>query len=200
MRSGSSDALEVKTDVLESGKGRARVRTRSKQFDVTVSVGLPEGGRKEGRKSLESGSEFTDSLLRDIAGFDIEVSGGRLEDPLIIENVGFALGRAFRELHSKRKGSGSSSHIRSDGKKMCMFAMNLRNERMTGPDIRLIGEPCFDTEHLFAFFDGFSQGLESEFNMVADLGRGDKKKNVSFISKALGKSLENLLVPENSGM
>jgi len=193
---GSRNTVQIKTDILESAKERASVRVHSKQLDITASVGFPGSRRKEGKKSLKSGSEFTDSLLREMTGFDIEVSGGRLENPMIAENTGLAVGRAFRELHRKVKGKEFSSHIHSDGKKMCMFAMNLRKDQMTGPDIRLIGEPSFDTEYFFAFFDGFSRGLESEFSLVANLGKRKKESDIKFISKALDKSMKSLLTSE----
>ncbi len=174
---------EIRTNAKSVTKDRAEVERYSKDFRVSVAIDFSKKP-----EPVKSGMKILDGLLKNVK-FSVSVSKEGVEDPKLIEHIGFAMGEALRRIHEKRKTKPLASSIHSDRRMMCMFAINLRNQGGEA-NLQIIGKPEFDTELLFAFFDGFAQGLSSEINAVVNLSGG--RNHLDFISKAFASSLERI--------
>lgn len=174
----------VKSKVKMKSDDRVHVERTSDAFSITLKMDILGSGAK-----VKSGFGFTDDFLSDFC-FGLEVSKDGYESRDLLKNIGFALGEGLRALHDRRKSGKTSAKIVSDGKKTCMIAMN--TERGPECNLQVTGEPeGFRAEDLFDFFDGFSQGFSSEFNLFVNFGKS-KKNQVRFISKAFSNLIKRM--------
>ncbi|NIO22509.1 MAG: hypothetical protein GTN38_00595 [Candidatus Aenigmarchaeota archaeon] len=172
---GSGGKAKLTKDGAEARKGNVKVR---------ISRSLND-------KYVKTGNIFLDKIVNGLADHSpfslvVESGGGREK---ILENSGFAIGLGLKKL-SEKSGKDHASYIHSDGKRMCMFSLDLSGD-MKGSTIQLVGKPReFDPNDLFLFFDSLSQGMESEISGVVNLGK--QKEEVEFVSKAFAGSLKEM--------
>jgi len=162
-------------DGAEASKGKVRV----------------EISRSPKEWNPKTGNAFLDRMIEsfpDNSPFSVMIETGGQEDR-ILEDSGFAIGLGLKKLSGGSQ-KDQASYIHTDGKRMCMFSLNLSGD-IKGSTIQLIGKPKeFDPKDLFVFFDSLSQGMESEISGVINLGKG--KKEIEFVSQAFGGSLRQM--------
>jgi imidazoleglycerol-phosphate dehydratase len=166
-----------------------------KTMETDISVRMIVDGR--GECMTESGIAFLDHMLRLLAlnwAINLEIrSKGDLEvdDHHLVEDLGFALGKALDEALSDRKGIRRYGYfLLPMDEALCEAALDLGGR----PFLRLEAEfareriGSLSTELVYDFFDAFARGARLCLSIRLIEGRNDHHK-AEVIFKAVGRAL-----------
>lgn len=172
-------------------KDGIEIERYSDDFSVRLSLDFS----KKAGVPVKSGFDFVDDLLGRMPDFRVGIETVKqiADDERLIKNMGFAFGEALRRVYEKRKKKETGTAICTEGKAMCMFALNAKKQ-LGEANLQIIGRPKFDANQFFSFFDGFAQGMASEVDAVVRLAGGRKgADHVAFVAKTFADSLRQML-------
>jgi hypothetical protein len=182
---------QIRSRIEKLPENGIKIERYSDAFSIRLSLDFSEKAVAPAR----SGFGFVDGFLGRMPDFraGIETVKRNADDDILIKNMGFAFGEALRSIYEKNSKKETGTAIRTEGKNMCMFAINARKQ-FGEANLQIIGKPGFDASHFFSFFDGFAQGMASEVNAVVKVSeKSSKSAHLEFVAKAFADSLRQLM-------
>ncbi len=176
---------------------RSEIKRKTEETDITLSVELDGTGKS----SVDTGVGFLDHMLTLFArhgGFDLEVSckgDTYVDDHHSVEDIGIALGKAFREAMGDRRGIKrySDRTIPMD-EALILSAVDVsgRGQLEYGLEIPSQKVGTFDTELTEEFFSSFAKNAEITLHIVQLRGR-NSHHIIEGTFKAVARSLRDAL-------
>lgn len=172
----------------------ARIARRTRETDITVTLGL-DG---HGRVSASTGIGFFDHMVTAMAmhgGFDLalDASGDlHVDQHHLVEDCGIALGQALAQALGDRRGierTGFFAFPMEDALALAAIDLSGRPSLTWRASFRRVRVGELDTDLIPEFFRGFARGAAADLHVVIPYRRNDHHA-VEAIFKAVGKALK----------